>query len=135
MRKIIGLAVVAAAALTLVPAQAAPTNGTVLLPSAGTARAQRCDGVPNGTFGYVLDVTGGADFTLTADGGDDVNDFDIAFYKSITACTADADAVAAEGDHTPVAGDESGNVPPDAEVAIVTLYVGTPNSAFTYTEN
>ena len=150
MKKLV-LLVAGLVVLGLAPAQAADKKGTVLLPTAATARLQRCDdvhGQANGTFGYKLPVAAGKNFTLKADqfggrfdppdGDTDVppplNDFDIAFYKSYTPCAENAAAVAAATDHTNIYGDEIGKVPPDAAVAIITLATGIPGSAFTYDE-
>jgi len=135
MRKLFSALVLGALAFGFVPGNAADASGSILLPTAGTARLQRCKdvhGIENGTFGWVTNVNDGIAFTLTAVGGDDVNDFDIAFYTSLTPCAEDAAPPA--NDYTSVEGDEAGTVPAGATKAIITLFVGVPGSEFVYNE-
>jgi hypothetical protein len=131
----LGAIAVMAIAATMAPAEAENKDGTVLLPTLGNAVAARCTPDQPGVFGEIIDVTAGATFTLTAtDDGAELQDLDITFYKNMTPCEEDADAVAEEGDHENVAGDEAGAVPEDAAVAIVHLWAGA-NASFSYTES
>lgn len=111
------------------------TTGSILLPSAGAARVQRCvattdpaSGYGQGVAGWTLPVTAGMAFTLTAEDG--ISDFDIAFYSTLTPCAQGASSVG----HTNVTGDEQGMVPVEATVGIITLYAGVPAASFTYRE-
>lgn len=133
MRKILASAVLAAVALTLTPSHAASQSGTVALPTANVSRAQRCAtslGLGNGLVGWVVNVTPGAAFTLKATGDTAAaQDLDIAFYKTLTACEADANSVASQ--HVSVIGNEAGTVPADAGKGIVWLKAGA-NASFTF---
>ena len=135
MKNALSLAVLAILLGSTGVSNAEPAEGTILLPTAGNGRVQRCawttGGGNQGVFGYTVDVTPGAAFTLSA-ASPDTDDFDIAFYKEVNACEADANVVDAQ--HENVAGDEAGIVPADATQAVITLYAGLPNAAFTYTD-
>lgn len=122
-------------ALGMVPSHAADASGTILLPVADASRPQRCSNgtpIPNGVFGWTTNVVAGKSFTLKAGSADGVTDFDIWFGKSLTSCEASSDPVATP--HSNVEGDEAGTVPGGATVAIIYMFVGVPNSAFTYDE-
>lgn len=106
--------------------------------SDGQARPQRClhaldDGF-QGTFGWVLDVTGGATFAL--DGTSPLTDVDIDFFRTLTPCQSDPDVATYPDDETydNQTGDESGAVPPFATAAIVTMRNGPPDATFVYSE-
>lgn len=116
-------------------------NGTVVVPI-GAARAQRCvhGSVANGTFGWVMSVTGGKIFSLTT-GAPTIDDVNIGFYTSLSNCQGAANVA---GNYVNSFGNEGGIVPSTATRAIV--YTGSipvfpehagyarPNVAFTYTE-
>lgn len=135
MKNAVSLAVLAMVVGTIGVGHADPVEGTILLPTAGAGRVQRCawttGGENQGVFGYTVDVTPGAAFALSA-ANPDTDDFDIAFYKEVNACEEDANVVDAQ--HENGEGDEAGAVPADATQAVIMLFTGLPNAAFTYTE-
>jgi hypothetical protein len=123
-------------------ASSTPTvSGTIVVP-VGAARVQRCvhGSVANGTFGWVMNVTGGRNFTLTT-GAPTIDDVNIGFYTSLSPCQGAANVA---GNYLNSFGNESGQVPLSATKAIV--YTGSipvfpehlgyarANVAFTYTE-
>lgn len=109
-------------------------QGRVDLPSATVARAQRCVETTapelGGRVGWTIrGVLPGRAFTVTADDSSAVSDFEISFYSSLPACQDSAVGLG----HNNVFGDEQGEVPAGATVALVTLHSGQGGS-FTYRE-
>lgn len=135
MRKLIGIAALTVLGLTALPAHAADTTGTVLVPTGIAPRAQRCAYTlfeDQGTVGWTLSVAPGASFTLTAFGDNAaLQDLDITFYQVLTSCEEDSVTTAVE--HVNVEGDEAGTVPADAGAAIVHLFTGG-DASFNYDE-
>ena len=137
VRRILLLALVVLPGLALVtqPAQAGEkiVHGSVEAPTATAPRAQRCvetTAPMPGLVGWTIrDVTPGRAFTVTADDTAVYSDFEISFYPSLAACQESSVGLA----HNNVSGDEQGEVPAGATVALVTLHSGR-GGAFTYRE-
>lgn len=138
---LLALAAGLAPAAADISGEASIAGGTLVVPS-GAARAQRCanGSVPNGTFGWILNVTGGKLFSLTTP-TPAIDDVNIGFYISLTPCDAAANIA---GAYSNSFGNESGVVPSNATKAII--YSGSvpappehsgyarPNTPFVYTE-
>lgn len=142
MRKSVSLALLAlfVAIVASFPASVGASEkevrGTVLVPTNGAARLQRCleltaPGSAQGVGGWTLTPTPGRRFVLSADAGQHLADFDIVFYDSLARCE---DAVSGAVNYQRT-GDEEGSVPEQARFAIVTMKNGVPGSAFTYAES
>lgn len=137
MRKML-IAVVAAALVLSAPGAEASsdTRGTVLVPTDGVTRAHRCTYLltgDQGTFGWTVPATPGANFSLDAVGDTAaLQDFEIVFYQSLATC--DANATVAEPAHVNAIGNESGVVPAGSTSAIVYLHEGA-NGSFSYNQS
>lgn len=104
--------------------------------SNGNARPARClyqlDPSLNGHVGFVIErVIPASEFTLKRVTGT-AADFDIDFFQYLTGC--DEDPVKTEVDYDNRSGNEHGFIPDDADLAIVTMRSGQPQSTFVFTE-
>lgn len=111
------------------------TNGSILVPtpitSLGATRAHRCP-LPNGVIAWIVDVTAGTSFSLTATGDTaSLSDFDIHFFSDFQTCEKTATAVTPPYDNGD--GNEAGTVPAGATKAIINLWSGVPGATFTFT--
>lgn len=143
MRRFLALLIPAALIVPVAPASAEiEVTGTIAVPTATVARAQRCVDTTigasgQGIFGWRFDVTPGKRFDLAAQAAR-ADDFDIAFYTDLGSCAGapvGPNAVTPVDQHVSQTGDESGIVPSTARYAIVNLYAGTPGAAFRYRES
>lgn len=137
MRKMLTAVVAATLVLSAPSADASSdTRGTVLVPTDGVTRAHRCMYLltgDQGTFGWTVPATPGANFSLDAVGDSAaLQDFDIAFYQSLATC--DTNATVAAQEHPNAIGNESGVVPAGSTSAIVYLHEGA-NGSFSYSQS